>query len=267
MGSPDDEDKRAGAEGPVHEVRISYALAVSRYPITRGQWRQYLSDSGRLGSRNCYGFNYAQGKWAKTEGYGWDDPGYRQEDSHPVVCVSWDEAQNYAAWLSMKTGHHYRLLSEAELEYVERARSRTAYPWGASSDGQCARVNAADVTAAARFAGWADAASCSDGFLFTSPVDHFPPSALGLHDTDGNARSWTLDCYHDSYRGAPADGSAWDSGGDCSFRMIRGASWSTRPEGLRSAARRWELAVANADDTGLRVARTDLTPVTASPER
>jgi formylglycine-generating enzyme required for sulfatase activity len=127
-------------------------------------------------------------------------------------------------------------------------------------------VNAADATAQARFLTWSDAASCSDGFLFTSPVDHFPASALGLHDTDGNSRSWTLDCYHGSYQGAPADGSPWSSGGDCSFRMIRGASWSSRPDGLRSAARHWELAVSNADDTGLRVARSDFPPL-APPER
>lgn len=260
MGSPEDEAKRALSEGPTHEVRISYNLAVSKFPITRGQWRAYLGESGKQPSNNCYGFNNTLSKRAKTAEYGWNDPGYRQEDSHPAVCLTWNEAHEYTGWLSQRTGHHYRLLSEAELEYLERDGKRSTYPWGMTSDAQCLHVNAADATAKARFPSWTESASCSDGFLFTSPIDQFRASNFGLYDLDGNTRSWAQDCYHDSYKGAPTDGSAWETGGDCTQRMIRGAAWDTLPDGLRSAARHWDHADSNTDNTGVRVARTDVPP-------
>lgn len=260
MGSPDEEAQREASEGPTHEVHITYSLAVSKYPITRGQWRAYLGETGRHPSNNCYGFNNTVWKRAKTLEYSWDDPGYRQEDNHPVVCVTWNEAQEYTAWLSQRTGHHYRLLSETELEYLERTGKPNTFPWGPTSETQCFHVNAADAKAKARFPAWTASASCNDGFLFTSPVDHFRASTFGLYDLDGNVRSWAQDCYHESYKNAPADGSAWESGGDCAQRMIRGAAWDTTPEGLRSAARHWDLAESNTDNTGMRVARTDLPP-------
>jgi formylglycine-generating enzyme required for sulfatase activity len=259
MGSPEDERQRASGEGPVHEVHIGYTFAVSKFPVTRGEWRRYLVEAGRDGSQGCRGFNHALGKWALTPEYGWSDPGFRQDETHPVVCISWSEAQDYAAWLSIKTGHHYRLLSEAEFEYVERAGSHSAYPWGPTSEGQCERVNGADTTAQARFPEWTDAASCTDGFLFTSPVDRFPATAFGLHDILGNVRYWMQDCYHDSYRGAPTDGSAWESG-DCSMRVVRGGGWDSRPSGLRAAYRLSDLATTASDGTGVRLARTEPPP-------
>ena len=126
MGSPEAEEGRADEEGPVHEVSIGYTLAVARYPVTRGEWRRYLAETGRTGSAEGWGWNSSTMKF-ENMGLSWDKPGYPQDDSHPAVCLTWQEATEYAAWLTHKTSHSYRLLSEAEHEYVNRAGSQSAY--------------------------------------------------------------------------------------------------------------------------------------------
>jgi formylglycine-generating enzyme required for sulfatase activity len=163
--------------------------------------------------------------------------------TRPVINVSWDDAQAYAAWLSRMTGKTYRLLTEAEWEYAARADTQTAYFWG-------------DYVGK-------DNANCSgcgsqwDGRQ-TSPVDSFKPNAFGLHDMAGNVFQWVQDCYHDNYNGAPTDGSAW-TGGDCSRRVVRGGSWYGNPQDLRAASRAWDSTVSRLYVLGFRVGRT-LTP-------
>jgi formylglycine-generating enzyme required for sulfatase activity len=258
MGSPESEPGRDKDEGREHEVRITYAFAVSAYPITRGEWRQYLTATGRSGSSNCKGYNQSKRDFETRQEYSWSKPGFAQDDNHPVVCVAWLEALDYAKWLSDRTGHQYRLLSEAEYEYVNRAGSQSAYPWGYTSDGQCAHVNGEDATLKAGHgnAEWGHYAECTDGFEFTSPVDHFPANAFGLHDTSGNVLSWTQDCYHDSYERAPSDGSAWESAGNC-LRVTRGGGWYGSTSQLRSAYRYSEDVHGQSEgDVGLRLART-----------
>jgi formylglycine-generating enzyme required for sulfatase activity len=254
MGSPASEKDRSDNEGPMHRVDIRYSFWVSKYPITRGEWRQYLSAAGIPGSGNCYGFNQANGQFEQKEEYSWKNPGFPQEDTHPVVCVNWQEAQDYAQWLSHKTGQHYRLLTEAEYEYVNRAGSSSAYWWGASSDQQCSHANGADAAAKVRYPAWTTA-SCSDGYLFTSPVGHFDANAFGLYDTEGNVFSWTEDCWHDDYQSAPSDGSAWENGGNCAARVVRGGSSYDGPSWLRSASRSG-YDVVGGGSVGFRLART-----------
>jgi formylglycine-generating enzyme required for sulfatase activity len=235
-----------GAEGdfvsPKHNVHIAYTFAVGKHPVTRGQWRQYLKTSGLPGSSSCYAREMlADGDWRMKRGYSWKSPGFPQEDDHPVVCVTWNEARDYANWLSGKSGYHYRLLSEAEYEYINRAGIQTTLPWGdrtndsdADRSRQCSYGNGADAALRAElYAGrgrgfWVPPnafANCNDGFAFTSPVGHFPANAFGLHDTTGNVRSWVQDCGHYGYTHAPEDGSAWDATYDCPYRVIRGKSW------------------------------------------
>jgi formylglycine-generating enzyme required for sulfatase activity len=246
MGSPHSEQGHFGDEAPMHEVRIGYSFAAGKYPVTKGEWRAFVAATGRTDGQGCR----------------WSDPGFAQDDSHAVVCVSWNDAQDYARWLTSKTGHHYRLLSEAEYEYVARAGTRTAFAWGATVRGHCRYSNAqgragfAYAPSAASYDGWASD-DCRDIYEFTSPVGSFEPSPFGLHDTSGDVQSWTADCYHDSYRGAPADGSAWATGTACAARVIRGGSWNSLPAGLRVAARDSSTPTAGSDDVGLRVARTD----------
>jgi formylglycine-generating enzyme required for sulfatase activity len=236
MGSPSSERGRNDDEGPVHTVTIGYKLAVGKYPVMRGQWRAFVGATGYPGA-TCYG------------GGNWESPPYfreqnfSQDDAHPVVCVTWKDAMDYTQWLSQRTGHSYRLLSEAEYEYVNRAGSTTRYFWGDSEADLC------------RYANGGSTSVCKSDYAHTSPVGHFVPNRFGLYDTTGNVWEWTLDCYHGSYSGAPVDGSAWQSR-DCTHRVDRGGSWYSYAlsSSFRSAAR--SFGGATSDLVGLRVART-----------
>ena len=169
--------------------------------------------------------------------------GFFAADSHPVVCVSWEDARAYASWLSRETGEAYRLLSEAEWEYAARAGTRTRFWW--DNDIGSNRANCGDD--------W-----CGDGYTFTSPVGSFGANAFGLHDVHGNAWEWVEDCWRDSYEGAPRDRSAWlgDQGGDCSRHILRGGSWNFLPQNLRSALRGRHGSGFRVSVYGFRVART-----------
>jgi formylglycine-generating enzyme required for sulfatase activity len=157
--------------------------------------------------------------------------------------VSWDDAQQYMAWLSRRTGKTYRLLSEAEWEYAARAGSAdTAYFWGDEiGDGN------------------ANCDGCGsqwDGKQ-TAPVGSFAASPFGLHDMNGNVFEWVQDCYQ-PYGEAPSDGSARTSE-DCKLRIVRGGSWLDEPRDLRSAVRFRNPPDVRYNSVGFRVART-LTP-------
>ncbi len=137
-----------------------------------------------------------------------------------MVWIS-DDAQSFIDWLNEKTGGNYRLPTEAEWEYAARAGSKTRYSWG--NDLGSNRANC-------------DNDDCGDSWDTTAPVGSFPANAWGLHDMHGNVWEWVQDCWNDSYKGAPKDGSALTSG-DCSLRVIRGGSRYSVPENLRSAYR------------------------------
>ena len=187
--------------------------------------------------------------------------GYRPEDEgwgrgrRPVINVSWEDAQEYVRWLSRETGEDYRLLSEAEWEYVARAGTTTARYWGESEVGQCRYGNGYDQSAHLKHNLLWDPVACTDGYSDTAPVGFFRPNAFGLHDVLGNIYEWTQDCWHGRYLGAPADGSAWQSG-DCSDRVLRGGSWKFHPRILRSALRGSDPAGDHYNSYGFRVART-----------
>lgn len=133
----------------------------------------------------------------------------------PAVSVSYYDVQEYLRWLKRKTGQTYRLPTEAEWEYAARAGTTTEYPWG----------NA-----------WNDKMARGAGANAHLSIGDYPPNAFGLYDMIGNAWELTEDCWHDSYRGAPTDGSAWASGA-CDERVIRGGDWSSPPAELRVSHR------------------------------
>jgi formylglycine-generating enzyme required for sulfatase activity len=165
------------------------------------------------------------------------------------VCLNWNDASAYAQWLTETTGKEYRLLTEAEWEYAARAKtSPGSYPrffFGGDENDLCRHINAA---------------SCLDAAQNPFPVGSFPANDFGLHDMAGNAWQWTQDCYHNSYRGAPADGAAWDTE-DCTQHILRGGSWASMPKNLRAAVRGSDDTAGNGwDQAGFRVARTLLTP-------
>lgn len=221
MGSPEDDPGRYTSESPMHEVTIGYSFAVARSPVTRGEWRRYLAQSGRTGSTGAWDWNAAAYRWERKPEYSFSNPGYSQEDSHPVVCVTWTEANRYAVWMSGKTGHRYRLLSESEFEYIQRAGSQTSYFWGDKAE---------DMHPYTR-------KRSADGELTgTWPVGTFKANAFGLHDTVGHVGCWTQDAWRVSYNGAPADGSAWGME-NADVYAVRGGSWQNGPAGLRCAGR------------------------------
>ena len=251
MGSPSGESGRYDDEGPVHEVAIARPFAVGVYEVTRGEFARFVSATGRSTGNSCY--VYEGGEWAERSGRHWKSPGFRQADAHPVVCVNWDDAQAYVRWLSGRTGQKYRLLSEAEWEYVARAGTTTARYWGEGESGQCRYANGADAST-----GFNWRTGCNDGHARTAPVGSYEANGYKLHDVLGNVWERVEDCWNESYRGAPRDGSAWTSG-DCGERVLRGGSWIYPPWYLRSALRLRYSTDNRNNLAGFRIART-LTP-------
>jgi len=220
MGSPPDETRRDSNESPQHEVVLAKRFAVSKFEVTFDEWQAcvtygdcdpHVSDSG----------------WGRGR--------------QPVIDVSWDQARHYAAWLARMTGKPYRLLTEAEWEYVARAGTTTAFSWG----DEIGKGNAN-----------CDGCGSQWDNRQTAPVGSFPANGFGLHDMSGNVAEWVEDCWHDNYGGAPTDGSAWTAGGDCTRRVVRGGAWHYQPWELRSANREWYLPASRYDHVGFRVART-----------
>ena len=259
MGSPDTEEGRVGNEGPVHRVTIGSSFAVGVYEVTVSEFGRFVDATGHSAGNVCYALQ--DDVFAHRNGFSWRNPGFGQDGSHPAVCVNWEDAKAYVAWLSRITGERYRLPSEAEWEYAARAGTRTARWWGEGESGQCAHANGADASL-----GYSWVIGCSDGHSQTAPVGNFRANAWGLHDVLGNAWEWTEDCWNGNYRSAPSDGSAWEYG-DCDVHVLRGGSWNEEPRSLRSSVRLWsdtdtiDFTIRIRDSlTGFRVART-LTPL------
>ena len=162
-----------------------------------------------------------------------------------MINVSWNDVQTYVLWLSEKTGKTYRLLSEAEWEYVTRAGSETQFSWGNEVGRNRAHC-------------WLMCGGRWDRKYLTAPVGSFGANAFGLHDVHGNVHEWVQDCWNETYAGAPADGSAWEQG-DCNRRVLRGGSWSNVPRNLRSALRVRDTTGFRNPNVGFRVVRS-LTP-------
>jgi formylglycine-generating enzyme required for sulfatase activity len=227
-------------------VTIGRPFAVGKFHVTRDQFSAFVRETGYAASKTC-------SKWRSTNrGGSWRDPGFAQEGSHPVVCVSLDDANAYVDWMAKKTGRPYRLLSETEFEYAARGRtSPGAYPrfWFGNDEKElCQYGNFSDRKAGNT------RAPCNDGYEQTSPVGRYPPNAFGLHDMAGNASQWTADCWHDNYNGAPSDGSAWTTTCSGSDRILRGGSWDNFPWDLRAPRRERGTVISN--NVGFRLART-----------
>jgi len=226
--------------GPQHEVTITRSFAVGRFPITRGEFATFVKDTKHKADSGCR--VWIGSTWEQQSDKSWRSPGFAQDDRHPVVCVSWDDAKAFAAWITQKTGKSYRLLSEAEWEYAARAGSTTRYSFGEDASAICHHANVNDQAAKRTITG-ADLlgpALCDDGYAYTAPVGQFAANAFGLHDMHGNVSNWTEDCWTSNYASAPTDGSAWIVGtADCQKRVVRGGSWFSPPLAVSSANRGW----------------------------
>ena len=251
MGSPSYEQGRHEDEGPVHEVTIAVPFAIGVYEVTVAEFGRFVGETGYSAVSSCW--TYEGGEGAERTDRSWRNPGFGQGGRHPVVCVSWNDAQAYAAWLSRETNEEYRLPSESEWEYAARAGTATARYWGERESGQCRHANGPDGSFTEHYS--VRGASCHDGHVHTAPVGSFAANGWELHDMLGNVFEWTEDCWNGGYEYAPSDGSAWEYG-DCEWRVLRGGSWYHIPSVLRAAYRNGVTAGDRDYGNGFRVART-----------
>ena len=270
MGSPPEEPDRQESEGPQHRVELEEFL-MGQTPITQAQWRQVAGWSERPGESwgreldpepsffqprsNPKATSYGEGIFSPLEGES-------NSDQRPVDNVSWLDAIEFCNRLSQRTGRHrhYTLPSEAQWEYACRAGTIEPFHFGPTI-----------TPALANYDGSYTYANGPEGEYRkqTTPVGLFPANAWGLQDMHGNVWEWCLDHWHDSYEGAPADGSAWlntteptkktttekgnDSDTEEESRLLRGGSWVSIPRYCRSAFRDHDRPVYASFDVGFRV--------------
>ncbi len=260
MGSPEDEAGRDKDEGPQLRVTIEAPLAIARFESTVAEFRRFIEATRYNPAGRCFAESQpGANDFAYRESVDWRASGLSDNnDNHPVVCVSWQDAQAYVSWLSAETGETYRLLSEAEWEYSSRAGSVSPYSFGEDPEDVCVHGNGADASASAVYAGLTTT-DCDDGYVRTAPVGTFTSNAFGLHDLHGNVFEWVEDCYREGLDSQPGNASA-DRRGDCSLRVLRGGSWNNDPQNLRSAYRSTFGSRDRSSRIGFRVARTLVPP-------
>ncbi len=239
MGSPENEADRQKVEGPQHRVLISYPLAVGTFMVTRDEYAAFVADTHRPDPAGCF-LTYLPGQKGEAAGYNWHNPGFEQSGSDPAVCVSWEDARAYAAWLTTRTGERYRLLSEAEWEFASRGGTTAVRPWGDAIGHDNAKYRADPGVA--------------DRWTYTAPSGSYAPNAFGIYDALGNAWQRVDDCWNPTFDGAPTDGSVWRSG-DCNLRTGHGGAFDAPAAVLRSAFRGKVPVNMHYADGGFRIAR------------
>ena len=267
MGSPIGESGRYADEGPQHKVTFKKPFYLGLTEVTVGQFRRFVKATGYRtdGERNTGSFirdaSAKQAGWRLRSEVNWrlDHEGKPSPDENPVVHVSWYDAQAYLSWLSKETGQVYRLPSEAETEYSNRAGSKGQFWWGEDSPTEnLANIRGDKDKAVANPRTWEKTPievqyafregktpevfeGYGDGFHGLAPVGNFSVNPFGLFDTAGNVWEWVQDCWHNDYNGAPSDGSAWVDNEKCGTRIARGGSFYCFPRHVRSANRwgRW----------------------------
>ena len=231
MGSPEDEANRYPHEGPVHQVCLK-AFDLGQFAVTRDEWRRVMVFID-------------------------PDPSYfKGGDQVPVENVTWNEAQRFLWLMSFFGQGRYRLPSEAEYEYAERAGTTPMpYYWGQQLEDACAHENVADLRLKKKKPD-SSVVNCNDGYGYrTAPVGSFTPNPWKLYDIDGNVQVWVEDCYTKDYHVTPRDGSP-NTSGPCTSRVVRGGSWGAPPWRLRSASRLDYSPDLRSYNVGLRVVRT-----------
>jgi len=233
MGSPELENGRLDVEGPQRLVTIERPFAIGRYPVTVDQFAAFVAETDYGAAMTCR--QWTGTDWAERPG-SFRSPGFAQSGNHPVVCVSWEDAQAYARWLSSRSGLQARLPSEAEWEYAARAGTTTPYWWGASiAKGQ------------------ANFKASPDGHWrqHTMPVRAFAANPWGIYQLHGNVWEWIQDGWSPNYVDATHDASARQQ--SASKRVVRGGSWLNGPHGVRSARRHAAEPGLRRSDIGFRI--------------
>lgn len=251
MGSTPEERAREGVaavfaehEGPVRDITIAKSFAIATTETTRGQFAIFVKETKRPIPTQCATYNAKDDSWAGVPGNvaNWQKPGFAQDDTHPAVCVSLDDATDYAAWLAKKTGKKYRVPSEAEWEYAARAGTATTRPWGDATQPICTRaqiMTTATYAAINKGQSWADELICTGEQSWTAPVASFDPNPWGVYDMLGNTWEWVADCAAPDHEKLPADGAAQTAanGGDCKKRLTKGGAFHSRVWLARPATR------------------------------
>lgn len=225
-------------ETPQHKVKVK-SFALAKFSVTRAQFEIFASETGFLGN-GCRVFNGTE--WKFDPEANWKNPGFKQSNRDPVVCISWDDTQKFISWLNSKLSksstQKYRLPTEEEWEYAARAGTITAAYWGDNTQEQCLYENARDLSAKS-LDPTAPYASCRDNFEYTAPVGSFRSNPWGFFDMLGNTLQWVENCPSAGYHHSPIMpdiNSAYYSA-FCGVRALRGGSWASIPNGVRSASR------------------------------
>jgi formylglycine-generating enzyme required for sulfatase activity len=232
MGAPEEEEGSEDNERPQHEVSVP-GFFMGRYPVTQAQWRSVA------------GYELIERELKH-------DPSCFKGDNRPVERVSWDEAQEFCRRLSVKSGREYRLPSEAEWEYACRAGTTTPFHFGETLDSEIANYDA--QTEDTNFKPVYGDGKKGEYRGETTEVGIFPANEWGLQDMHGNVWEWCEDDWHNSYEGAPTDGSAWpEENRTETMRLLRGGSWVNSPWGCRSAYRSYDMRDHRSYGIGFRV--------------
>jgi formylglycine-generating enzyme required for sulfatase activity len=248
-------DDGAEFQKPEHTVRITHAFYLGTYEVTRGQFARFVAGNHQFKTRaeRSKGGGWRldnnsdkRAIWDGKHPFTWRAPGFPQDDSHPVVNVSWDDAEEFCAWLSKVEGKTYRLPTEAEWEYACRAGTTTGRYNGRGAVTEIA--NFADASTKEKFRAWGGGDS-SDGYLYTSPVGQFRPNSFGLYDMLGNALEWCHDWYDDNYyKTSPEEDPPGPQGNKS--HSVRGGAFT----GNGAAGGRWHWSTDHhAPDCGFRV--------------
>ena len=244
MGSPPAERGRLVNEGPLHQVHISKPFYLGTYEVSVGEFKRFVESTGYLteaerDAAGGFGIDFQTGAVQQKSKINWRNPGFpnfHQTDRHPVILISWKDAEAFCRWLSMKEHRIYRLPTEAEWEYAARAGSRTAYWTGESPETLRGAANIGDAALKRAMPAVKWTADWDDGQPFTAPAGTYRPNAFGLYDMIGNAWEWCSD-WHDSayYRHSPSLDPRGPKAG--AFHVIRGGGWFNGATQGRSAQR------------------------------
>lgn len=255
-------DATAARERPLTAFTLKYPIAVARHEVTVGEFQAFVAATKHVIDDGCAAWKFPEAVYGDNPALNWRNPGFPQTDRDPVVCVNYDDAVDYADWVSKKGWFRYRLLSDAEWEYAARAGSNATRPWAGDAKDRgrataCVHANVYDHDAARKLGGENTANDhflCSDGFTHTAPVGSFHANALGLFDMLGNASEWVADCDNPTWDGVPPLGTARMKG-NCTQHITRGGSWIGKPWTLRPAERGRATTEGRNTAIGFRVAR------------
>jgi len=275
-------------ERPKHRVVLTKPFDMATHEVTVAEFRAFVEDTGYVtdAEKNGTAAGFDSGgkrppHWIEIDPkYSWRNPGFAQKDSHPVVCVSWHDAQEYCHWLSRQNGMGCRLPTEAEWEYAARAGTQTWYSWGNKPDDAYQHANVADATLERTHENTTlyqrsfglDSDSCSDGFAFTAPAGSYRPNPWGLFDVHGNVWEWCQDIYEEDHYARlvspfpkrerdsvrfedPTGPETTTQQKHGNWRVLRGGGWYTGPISSRSAMRAFAEASDGLCYAGFRLVR------------